>query len=268
MLPIDLKEWKTAFAIHLRIVWALIIRETRTRFGRQKIGYLWAFILPLLQIAVFYGIRSYAGRITPVGMPLELVLVTGFIPWFLFSDTRSQCTNSIRGNRNLLTYPLVTVYDVVIARMILEFATKIVVFCLLLALANVALETEINVHDAVGCIFMATCLAIFGMAFGHIVSCLSFYIRALNEVVGACFRVMFFTSGVFFIISDLPAAFRDIVLLNPAAHMIDQFRGFYFTSYAARYSNIEYILQSLLVILIIMFLVDSATKQKQMVAEQ
>ncbi|WP_169567956.1 ABC transporter permease [Sneathiella limimaris] len=263
-----LSNWWTAFSIHMRIVWALVIRETRTRFGRQKIGYLWAFILPLLQISVFYLIRTYVGRLTPVGMPLELVLITGFIPWFLFSDNRTQCTNSIRGNRNLLTYPLVTVYDVLIARTTLEFSTKIVVFCILLIVFHTALGTKLEVDDAIGCIFIASCLALFGMAFGHIVSCISFYIRAINELIGACFRVMFFTSGVFFIVSDLPAAYREIVLYNPIAHMIDQFRGFYFDSYEARYSNLEYIVQSLLIMLIIMFLVDSATKQKQMTAEQ
>jgi capsular polysaccharide transport system permease protein len=40
----------------VRVIHALIIRETRTRFGDSRLGYGWALIEPVLHIALLWVI--------------------------------------------------------------------------------------------------------------------------------------------------------------------------------------------------------------------
>ena len=44
-------ELAEAFSIQLRVIGALILREIRGRFGRAKLGYLWAIFEPLMHIS-------------------------------------------------------------------------------------------------------------------------------------------------------------------------------------------------------------------------
>jgi len=46
------------FSIMLRNIWSLILREMRTRFGSQTLGFLWAVLEPIGMIAVLALIFS------------------------------------------------------------------------------------------------------------------------------------------------------------------------------------------------------------------
>ena len=52
----------------LAVVNALILRETRTRFGRNRLGYLWAVIEPVLVTLTFYAVLKVSKRELPAGM--------------------------------------------------------------------------------------------------------------------------------------------------------------------------------------------------------
>ena len=122
-----------ALMTQIQVVHALVIRETRTRFGRHRLGYVWALLEPLIMVATFAAAFSYMGRTMPGGLPVATFLVTGFLPYTLFSRTMSQAQNAISGNRGLLFYPDIRPFDLVLARTLLEIATYILVFVLLMA---------------------------------------------------------------------------------------------------------------------------------------
>ena len=46
----------------LRVVQAIALRETRTRFGAHQLGYLWALVEPVLWILTFYGLFTVASE--------------------------------------------------------------------------------------------------------------------------------------------------------------------------------------------------------------
>lgn len=52
-----------------RVNFALILRETKTRYGRLQIGYLWAFLEPILVITVLSLVFKYIRMRDIPGMP-------------------------------------------------------------------------------------------------------------------------------------------------------------------------------------------------------
>jgi tetratricopeptide (TPR) repeat protein len=63
-----------------RVVYALIIRETRTRFGDSRLGYAWALIEPVMHIAMLSAVFSLLmhGQ-PPIGTEFFIFYFTGLI---------------------------------------------------------------------------------------------------------------------------------------------------------------------------------------------
>ena len=62
-IPIPLPEnsaWKTQIAV----IWALYLRETRTRFGQYNLGLLWALIEPMTLIIIKAAIFGFILQVT------------------------------------------------------------------------------------------------------------------------------------------------------------------------------------------------------------
>ena len=123
------------------VVHALALRETRTRFGAHKLGYLWALVEPTLMILTFYILFALASRAAPTGMTLFSFIATGIIPYLLFANTVKRVAEAINGNKALLFYPQVNPIDLVIARVFLEFTTYVGVFLVLMGCCSGKLMT-------------------------------------------------------------------------------------------------------------------------------
>src|SRR4051794_6139116 len=106
----------------LQVVHALLLRETKTRFGITKLGYLWAIIEPALWIGTFSAFYSSFRHLATPGMNIVAFITCGIIPFSMFRDIAGRCMVAISSNMGLLFYPQVRPLDLVIARVVLEIA--------------------------------------------------------------------------------------------------------------------------------------------------
>ena len=116
-----------------RVIGALIIRETRTRFADSKLGYGWALIEPILHITVLsvtFAVLMYGQP--PIGTDFFVFYYTGLVPYHIFVHTSSGMSHAIIGNGPVLQLPPVTTFDVIAARGLLEIMTDVIVAVILL----------------------------------------------------------------------------------------------------------------------------------------
>ena len=128
------------------VISALMLRETRTRFGAHQLGYTWALLEPALMTLTFVIMFSVAGRRPADDLDVFGFLVTGIVPYMLFTHSVGQVSHAINGNKGLLFYPQVKPLDVVFARVALEFCTYVAVFLFLMG-ANVLVQQRLLVDD-------------------------------------------------------------------------------------------------------------------------
>ncbi len=239
-----------ALRIQSRVIHALILRETRTRFDRNKLGYLWALFEPVAFILVLVAMFSAMGRGSPIGtdQDLPLFFLTGMIPWLFFSNTVNKTMTGIEGNRALLAYPQVKPFDVLLARALLEFATLTVVFVfLLLMFAYFGVYRSI---DSLLGLFAATVsLWLLAIGIGCLNASILLFIPSYNQTYAVIQRPFFFISGIFFTVESLPDGAREIALYNPILHGIDWFRSAYFQSYEGVYLDVQYLWTFVLILL-------------------
>ena len=230
----------SAAATQGRVVHALMLRETKSRFGRQKLGYLWALLEPTAFVALFAIMFSYARQSAPSGMPVVPFMITGIAPFMLFRNTMTQTMGAIETNRVLLAFPQIKLLDLVLARALLEIATLTVVFFLILAGAHV-LGYTIKIENPLLVLFALGCLAVTG--FG-----LAPFVRSMPQIVSIfAGRPLFFVSGLFFTAEMMPTGVREFLLLNPILHMIEWLRSAFFVEFESRHASVEYALAGALV---------------------
>jgi ABC-type polysaccharide/polyol phosphate export permease len=73
-----------------RVLSALIVRETRTRFGESRLGYGWALIEPILHIALLWAMFALLmhGQ-PPIGGNFFVFYYTGLIRYKAANATKS-----------------------------------------------------------------------------------------------------------------------------------------------------------------------------------
>lgn len=222
------------------VLGALILRETRTRFGANQLGYLWAFIEPALWTLTFYAMFQVAQREAPLGMSIVGFVVTGLLPFQMFRETASRAQSAIDGNKALLFYPQVRPLDLVLARTGLEAATLTTVLIVLLGFDALVLGSA-PVDDPLK-LLCALCLAtLLGAGLGLTVSGLSLYSTAVNRLVGPVLRPLFWISGIFFTANSLPTQIRELLLFNPVLHVIELARDALTGNYAAAHAEPGYV---------------------------
>ncbi len=256
-----MSEFLQAFRVQRRVIYAFILRETRTKFGRSQLGYFWAFFEPLAYILSLLAIFSVLGRGSPINVDLRLFFFTGIIPWLIFSKTLSCVSGAIDSNQALLNFPQVKTLDIVIAKFILEFVTLFLVGIFYLA-GFVFFVDELKVYSLLlvfAGIFVCSLMALgIGLIFGVI----RLYFSAFSNFQTVILRIMFFTSGVFFIVDGLPLFLQEWIWYNPLVHLVDWIRSAFFYDFNSNFYSYKYPIFCTLVFLFIGLSMERVTRYK------
>jgi len=224
----------------LRAITALILREMATTYGRSPGGYVWAIVEPIAALALLSLFFSIAFRNPPLGDNFALFYATGYLPFMMYTDISIKVGASIRYSKPLLAYPRVTYIDTILSRFLLNLLTHLVVF--IIVMAGIILFYDLNIALNMPAIAQA-----FGMA-----AALALGIGSLNCYLSSTFplwervwsivnRPLFLVSGVFFLVDNMTETYRNLLLLNPLAHMISQMRAGFYMTYDARLVSPTYV---------------------------
>lgn len=224
-----------------RVIAALLLRETRVRFGRAQIGYLWAILEPLGGVIVLAFAFQLIGRAPDVGQSLYLFLAIGMLGFSLQRRLTVQLGNAFDANKALLFFPVVKRIDTLIARGILEVATSLlsmmIIIAGLMALEGVSPPARLDIF-ATG----IAALALLGFGLGTLNAILNAHFGSWRHVEVMISRPLFLMSGVFFTPAMLPSAITDILVWNPIFHGIEWLRYGYYEGYRPDFISFEYLI--------------------------
>ena len=223
----------------LEVIYALTLRETRTRFGLSRLGYFWALLEPILFILMFWGIYSLLMRVSPDGMTLASFLATGFVPYILFRNAAGRAASAIGANKGLLFYPQVRPLDLVVARIVLEMATYAMAFAIIM-MGEGLYEGRFEIDDPLRLMLGFGLAGALGGSLGMVLCSLSVFSESVDRVTGVLLRPLFWISGLFFTANSLPSDVRDLMLYNPVLHIVEIVRDGWHASYDAVYVDAMY----------------------------
>jgi capsular polysaccharide transport system permease protein len=226
----------------VRVIKALMLREMLTRFSNLGAGYLWAFIPPLAQVATLYLVWTMlTGGRDSADMPLSLFLITGVLPFWLFRQSMQPGLKAVKASRGMLTFPQVTLFDIIFSNVILEYLTNFIVFVTAVVGARF-LGDYVPIQDPLGLLvgFFLMCAA--GTGVGMVVGGISTRIPSAPQIAQfVLVRPLFFTSGLFFTVEMLNPSVQKWLLFNPLLHAIEFIRSSYFYSVNSSFYDLGYV---------------------------
>lgn len=227
--------------VHVRVVHALIVREMLTRFGRNRLGYLWAVLQPIVIAFMFVALFQAIGRTPPEGVPMISFALTGVLSFFMFMKAKGRVASAVRSNRSLLFFRQVTPFSIVLARFLLEFLTGVAVF-VVISLLSILIGYDVAPDNLLGLAAAILSLTVLGAGLGLILGSLSHVFPAIQNFQVVVSRILFLTSGIWFYANELPRPAREILLINPVFHGLELARDGYFPTYTAHYADLTYVL--------------------------
>lgn len=251
----------TALMIQLQVIYALVLREVRTRFGAHRLGYIWALLEPMMWIGTFGLLYTVMGRPLPYHLSVVAFLGASFVPYGLFRELTSRSVSAISANRGMLFYAQVRPLDLVIARAVLEFCTQAAVFLLImggLGLYEWKLELANPLLILVGFLLAGG----FGLGLGLTLCGLSTYTRSVERLQQPLMRPLFWISGLFYAPSMLPEPAQALLLLNPLVHILEIVRMGCFEHYGAAPVTIAYPLAWIVVLLFVGLMLERFARRR------
>ena len=220
-----------AAATQARVIWALLLRETRTRYGESRLGYSWA----LAELAIHIGVLAIVFPFTmhgrpPIGDSFFFFYFTGLIPYLLFSHVAGQVGAGLIHNKALLQLPQVTHFDVLFARGLLEFVAILAVALLFMG-GFLVMGVDAVPNDPGAALSAVLSAWLFALGIGSANAVINTFTHAWEHAFSVILRLLYFGSGIFYVPSMMPEWFRNILAWNPLLQDVDWFRTAFFSTY-------------------------------------
>lgn len=223
-----------------RTVFALIMREMTTRYGKNPGGYVWAVLEPLGAIIILsYGF-SLLMRAPSLGSSFLLFYATGYLPFNIYQSVSTSVARSISFSKPLLQYPAVTWVDAVLARFLLNLLTGILVTYLLLTAILAVTETRI-VLDFVPIVGAMALAALLGFGVGVLNCSLSGVYPTWDIIWSIATRPLFIVSCILYIMEEMPTSVQNVLWWNPLSHITGLMRQGFFPMYQPQYVTPTYV---------------------------
>ncbi|WEX75082.1 ABC transporter permease [Sinorhizobium numidicum] len=231
---------------HIRVTAALIVREMSTRYGSKPGGYLWAIFDPVAHVAMMTLIFQAFARMPALGLSFPLFFASGYLPFTFYQRMSSFMAGTMKANKTLLSYPVVSPFDAIISRFVLQLMTDALVTALILMMILAMSGATASMNTA-GMIEAAGAAAVLGLGVGTINIVMFARFPLYEQIFGIINRPLFMVSGVFFLPENLPNPFRDYILYNPLVHIIMWFRQSVYPEYRADGLDKGYVIEFALV---------------------
>lgn len=223
-----------------RSVFALMLREMVTTYGRSPGGYVWAVLEPVAAIALLSFAFSLAFRAPSLGVSFPLFYATGYLPFMLFHDVSAKTAGAIRFSQPLLNFSALTWVDVILARFLLNLFTHLVIAATVIGGLILIFETRtaIDLPHVLAAFGLAAVLAA-GVGLTNTYLFLAF--PAWERVWQVLTRPLFIMSGVFFLFEDLPQEIQGFLWFNPVFHLTGEMRRGFYATYPADYVSLSFV---------------------------
>jgi capsular polysaccharide transport system permease protein len=208
-------KWK----IWRDVIYALFAREIRTGFN-DKLGLSWAVINPVIFIFVLSFLRGKLVGDDSHTLSTFTFMAIGILFIQSFLQTMGSSARAIGKNKALFAFRQVQPISAVFAGALFEILVKtFVIMSIIIIMYFLGMDLQIsNPLLFIACFFL---LWIFAVALGLLFGIAELFVKEVAKVRELLTRPMFFISGTFFSLQDVPREYWHFLDWNPVLHAIE-----------------------------------------------
>jgi lipopolysaccharide transport system permease protein len=197
-------------------------RDILVRYKQTFIGIAWALIRPFLTMIVFTIVFGSIAKLPSQGVPYPILVFSAMLPWQFFSNSLSECSNSLITNSNLISkiyFPRLIVPTSAVVVSFVDFLISGMILLGLMAWYNFVPSWRILTLP----FFIAIAFAA-SMGAGLWLASLNVKYRDFRYIVPFIVQFGLYISPVGFSSNIVPDKWRLLYSLNPMVGVIDGFR--------------------------------------------
>lgn len=231
---------RSGLEVQQAVIKALFMREIKTRFGKYRLGYLWAVLEPAAHLMVLVIIFGFVMHRTMPDISFPVFLINGIIPFFIFSNITSRCINAIEANQGLFNYRPVKPIDTILARAGLETIIYIFVYVFLMFVlwclgGNIIINGLVSLVVTWGLLFFLSCgIGMIFMAVGNA-------FPETEKFLPIMIKPLYFISCIMFPLHSVPKDYWPYLLWNPIVHVVELSRESICDGYSSEGASLEYL---------------------------
>lgn len=213
---------------HWNLFLRLARREIEGRYKGSLGGIFWAFVTPLMMLAVYSFVFTIVfqakwGPIAGAKGEFALILFSGLIVFTLFSECISRAPSLLLEN---VSYIKRVVFPLSLLPWITLFGAlfnAFIALCLLVVAYLIVLGTPPITLLVVPLIMLP--LALFTLGVSFFLSATGMFIRDLKQIVSIGITILMFMSPIFYPIDAVPEKLRVFLKLNPLTPALEMIRA-------------------------------------------
>lgn len=225
----------------LNVILALMLRDMRTRFGRSHLGYFVAIGWPLAHLVSIVGVAAFINKVLPLGTDPAVFVATGALPYILCLYPARMIGQSVVSNKPLFLFPIVSAFDVITSRIIIEFITAFIVVIIfgsglyVLGVDIIPIDTSVAASAILATVFFSISMGVLSTV---IISFFPFWGIAFVVIM----VLLYGFAGVFVLPSNLSEGMREVIWYNPLFHCVEWIRSAYYEGYGDDMLSRSYLL--------------------------
>ncbi len=202
-------------------------REITARYAGSVVGMLWALLLPLFQIVLFYFVFAVVLKVRIPELELEngyfFYLLAGLLPWFGLSEGISRATQSLVAQEQLLQKVVFPVFVFPVAAVLSSLLPQLFGMMLLIGLLGIYVALE-----PVALLWLPLllfCQLAITTGLGLVLSVMAACFRDLLQLVPVVLQFLFYATPILYPRSMVPEPYQKWLLGNPFALLVDGYHA-------------------------------------------
>lgn len=216
---IDFKELREYRDLFYFLVW----RDIKVLYAQTILGFMWAILNPLVQIAVFTIIFGKVAKLPTDGIPYALFSTVAIIPWTYMSAAMTQSSQSLISHQNILGkvyFPRLIFPLTPILSKLVDFSISLAVVGVVLLYYRVAPTWNLLLLP----IFIAMMVSV-PAGVGMWLSTLAIRFRDIRFAMQYVIQMLMYSAPIVYSASTISEPYRVLYSLNPIVGVIEGFRA-------------------------------------------
>ena len=231
-----------------QMLFSMVKKDLRGRYKGSVLGFLWTFINPLLQLAVYTVVFSFILR---AGIDkFYLFLFVALVPWIFFSASLNGGATSILAHKDMVKKIYFPREVLPIAYVSSCFVNMLFSF-LIIFLVILISATPVNLVAL--CFLPLVMVVEFIMALGIALlsSAITVYFRDLEHILGILSMAWMYLTPIMYSITMVPKSLLPVFMANPMTPVILAYRDIL---YFARVPSMQTLLLAFLLGILVLVL--------------
>jgi lipopolysaccharide transport system permease protein len=212
----ELKEYRDLFFF---LVW----RDIKVLYAQTILGFAWAILQPLTQIAIFTIVFGRFAKVPTDGIPYSLFCSVAIVPWTYMSQAMSASSQSLVTGQALLDkiyFPrLIFPITPVLAKLVDFFISMLIV------LGIVVYYQVMPTWQLLMFPFMVVYMISIASGVGLWLSSLAIRFRDVKYAMAFVVQMLMYSAPIVYSASTIPEKYRWLYSLNPLVGLMEGFRS-------------------------------------------